>query len=329
VAVPFTADFVTHVRFLVVLPLLLMAEPLVGAILAGVARQFGEAHLVPEGERESFERAGAELRRLRDSGAAEAVLLALAFLGAYANLRVQLSLDLSTWRVPWPGNVPHMTMAGWWYVVVSIPLFQFLLYRWAWRFCVWALFLKRTSKLRLRLNAAHADRMGGLAFVEYGQGAFALIVFAVAILLSAAALGKVVYEDANVSDLIRPLSLFVVVATVVPLLPALVFAPRLGRARWDGMMEIGALGTAYAEAFHQKWLKGEGRPEQDLLGTGDIQSLADLGGAAEIVRGMRTVPVSVRGGVSLLVAAALPLAPLALLVYPAREILSMAIGVLF
>jgi hypothetical protein len=222
-----------------------------------------------------------------------------------------------------------MTMAGWWYVVVSIPLFQFLLYRWAWRFCVWALFLWRMSKLRLRLNAAHADRTGGLAFVEYGQSAFALIVFAVAMLLSAAALGKVVYEDANVSDLMRPLSLFVVVATVVPLLPALVFAPRLGRARWQGMMEIGALGTAYAEAFHQKWLQGEGRPDQDLLGTGDIQSLADLGGAAEIIRGMRTVPVSVRGGVSLLVAAALPLAPLALLVYPAREILSMAIGVLF
>ena len=94
-------------------------------------------------------------------------------------------------------------------------------------------------------------------------------------------------------------------------------------------MGIGALGTAYADAFQEKWLKGEGRPDESLLGTGDIQSLADLGGAAEIVRGMRTVPVSVRGAVSLFVAAALPMAPLALLVYPAREILSMAIGVLF
>lgn len=329
VAVPFLKDFVAHVRFLIALPLLVVAEPLVGVALAKVARQFVDAHIVPEGELASFRRAASAASRLRDSVAAEVVILTLAYLGALASVGVQLSTRLATWRAAEPGSAAALTAAGWWYVLVSVPMFQFLLYRWVWRFALWALFLWRVARLKLRLIPIHPDRAAGVGFLEAGQGTFGMVGFALGAILSAMAAWRVLYEGASLSDIQRPLVAFVLLAVVVPILPLFAFIPKLARTKWQGTMDYGVLGAAYAGAFQEAWVESGERTPDDMLGSADIQSLADLSGSVEVVREMRVIPVGARTVVALAVAAAAPLLPLALLVYPAAEIVAGLAGILF
>jgi hypothetical protein len=65
------------------------------------------------------------------------------------------------------------------------------------------------------------------------------------------------------------------------------------------------------------------------VGSGDIQSLADLGNSYEVVRTMRLAPIT-KNAVLLLAAATLaPIAPLVLTMMPLDELLKMLFGILF
>ena len=67
---------------------------------------------------------------------------------------------------------------------------------------------------------------------------------------------------------------FFVLAIVGPLL---MFTPRMAAAKGKGLAEYGLLAQRYVENFEQKWVCREPFSSEELLGTGDIQSLADLG----------------------------------------------------
>lgn len=65
-------------------------------------------------------------------------------------------------------------------------------------------------------------------------------------------------------------------------------------------------------------------PENDsLLGTGDIQSLADFGNSYSLVEHMKPLPVDPRTLIHLTIAGLLPMAPLLLTVMPFKEVISL------
>ena len=88
-------------------------------------------------------------------------------------------------------------------------------------------------------------------------------------------------------------------------------------AALDTYMDLAA---RYVNAFDRKWIGAGAAPGDELLGTPDIQSLADLSATAERVNGMRIVPISHRLLVILAAAALLPALPLLLLEYPVSEL---------
>ena len=47
------------------------------------------------------------------------------------------------------------------------------------------------------------------------------------------------------------------------------------------------LAARYAREFDRKWLRGGAPADEPLLGSGDIQSLADLGNSYEVVKEMQ------------------------------------------
>jgi hypothetical protein len=74
--------------------------------------------------------------------------------------------------------------------------------------------------------------------------------------------------------------------------------------------------------FDRKWLGADLAPGEPLLGTADIQSLADLSNSLSIMRDMRLVPVSPSILMDLSVAALMPLLPLVLFKYPIADLLA-------
>ena len=106
-------------------------------------------------------------------------------------------------------------------------------------------------------------------------------------------------------------------------------APQLAQAKRTGNREYGTLAQRYVREFDAKWLRGGASADEPLVGSGDIQSLADLGNSLEVVRGMRIAPVTKEMIRRLGAAALAPLVPLALTMMPLEELLKRLFGILF
>jgi len=111
--------------------------------------------------------------------------------------------------------------------------------------------------------------------------------------------------------------------------PLCFFIPLMARTKLRGLHEYSTLSQQYVREFEAKWMGKHAPPDEPLVGSADIQSLADLGGGFDIVEGMRWVPITWRSLVQLVGITLLPIAPLFLTMFPLDELLKRLFGVLF
>src|SRR5512133_1924621 len=160
VAVPFLMDVELHVRFLVALPLLVIAEFLVHQRMRPVVQLFRDRNIVPQSEIARFRAIIDSAFRLRNSVVAEVLLLAVVYgVGIQIFWRHYIALNAETWYATPSASEPVLSVAGLWYGYVSLPIFQFLLCRWYFRVFIWARFLYRVSRLDLALVPTHPARL--------------------------------------------------------------------------------------------------------------------------------------------------------------------------
>ena len=84
--IPFLYDIAAHARFLVALPILVLAEIPIGKRLRQVVKHFLNAGLVRDGEKKQFASYVVDTVRFHDSHLAEMTLLALAYISTYVAL---------------------------------------------------------------------------------------------------------------------------------------------------------------------------------------------------------------------------------------------------
>jgi hypothetical protein len=205
--------------------------------------------------------------------------------------------------------------------MACITLFRFLLLRWLWRLALWCLFLWRVSRLKLRLVPTHPDRAGGLGYLELVHTEFTPLIFAISAAQSAS-LAQDITAGRIAFDAIYPGVALVLIADAVLFLgPLFIFSRQLWNCRVTGMSDYNAFAERYVDEFDRKWLGAGPTPKEPLLGTADIQSLADMSTSIDIIRDMRTAPASLNLLIYMAVAALLPLLPLALFKYPLVELL--------
>ena len=330
VAVPFLLDVEAHARFLVALPLLLVAELVVHQRLRFVMRQFLERHLLADSALPRFEAAITSALRLRNSVLAEVGLIAFVYVvGVLIIWRQYLTLTTATWYATPTGAGLQLSLTGVWYGYVSLPLFQLLLLRWYFRLFIWARFLWQVARLDLRLVPTHPDRVGGLGFLANTVYAFTPLAVAHGALLAGLIANRIFYLGATLPEFKPEITVLVVFLLCVVLGPLLVFAPRLAQAKRTGNREYGTLAERYVRAFDAKWLRGGAPADEMLVGSGDIQSLADLANSFEVVRTMRLAPVTNQAIFQLVAATLVPLVPLALTMMSLEELLKRLLGIVF
>jgi len=328
-AVPFLKDIEVHVRFLVVVPLLIAAELVVHRRMRPLVSQFLEQDLIPESARTRFDAAIASLLRLRNSVLAEVLLIAFVyFIGVLIVWRHYVSLDTTTWYATPSAGGSALTLAGMWYGFVSLPIYQFLAYRWLFRLFIWARFLWQVSRIDLKLVPTHPDRAGGLGFLSSVLYAFVPLAAAFGAVLAGPLADRIFYSGARLPDFKMQIAAVVILLVFFFVGPLLVFTPRIALAKRTGLLEYGALAQRYVREFDVKWLRGGAPADEPLVGSGDIQSLADLANSFEVVRTMRMAPVAMQDVLLLAIAALLPIAPLLLTVMPLEELLRLVLGLL-
>jgi hypothetical protein len=324
----FLHDVEVHVRFLIALPCLIIAELLANSRLRPVTNRFVQRRIVPPDDVPRFDHAIESAIRLRNSNLVEICLLILVYTFGLMLWNSRVPVITTTWYAQ-PGGRWHLTPAGYWYVFVSIPIVQFVLLRWYLRFFIWYRFLWQVSRMKLNLISTHPDKCAGLAFLGKSAYAFAPILFAQGTMLAGVVASRVLYRGENLKSFQLQIFGFVVFFVLAVLGPLLMFSRQMTAAKRKGLADYGQLAQDYVEEFDRKWVAHDPPRDEDILGTGDIQSLADLGNSYSVITSMRPVPFGLDDITRLAAATAAPFLPLLLTIFPLEELLMRLIQAVF
>lgn len=325
---PFLYDITAQVRFLVAVPALLIAESTAHALIVPRIKEFVTRNIIRRDDLPAFAAAVGSAGRMRDSKALEIGLIVLVYTLGLWIWRTKMAFASPTWYAAPDSTGLNLTHAGYWLILVSVPIFQFLILRWYVRFVIWFVFLLRVSRLDLNLVATHSDRAAGIGFLAQCAYGFTGVLFAQGALLSADIANGVIHTGRNLLDHKFEPFVFVLIFLAVVLGPLAVFAPVLIRAKWRALLVYGSLASQYVEDFDNKWVGGVNPAGEALLGTGDIQSLADLSNSYSVLQSMRMVPFDLKDVLWLLGVTAAPLLPLFFFIFSLEEMLDKLVTVL-
>ena len=306
-------------RLLIAAPILILAESRIDRRWHTLVVEFLKSGLVGEKELPSFEAVIERTSRWRDGVLPEVFLALVAFFPSVFIVKTELLMSgFSNWHTLGTGGV---SAAGWWFNLVSTPIFRFLLLRWILRMFLWTSFLWSVSRIKLFLVATHTDLAAGLGFLSEGQKAFSPIVFAGGAVIAAQVGNAIAYQGQSLSSLKFPMIAYGVLAVIFLVAPLLVVAPVLRQVKRRALLEYGAQVTIHNQLFDQKWVQQKEPAGETLLGNPDASSLADLGSSFTVVRQMGLVPIDKPTLIALAISAALPMLPVVLYATPTDELI--------
>ena len=158
--------------------------------------------------------------------------------------------------------------------------------------------------------------MLGVAHVD-----LAPLSFAGSAILSASYAEQILFGGVPLTSFAISIATTVIGSTLTLIAPLIFFVPKLIDVKQRALLEYGTLAAHYTRAFAAKWLRTDPPPDEPILGSADIQSLADFGSSFNLIRNMSPLPITMSQVIMLVVAAALPFTPLILLVIPLDQLI--------
>lgn len=287
----FLTDYASQSRFLIIVPLMMLAAPDVQRRVARV-EQYLE-RFVLETQLASFKASWDSFKRVGNSTIVKVAILFLTYAFAIwmgQNVSSE-GVEIVDW---WKGNggFRWFSPAGTWALFVSYPILLFLTLLWLWRQLLWTRFMWAAARLDLRLVAAHPDGLGGIGFVESalrGQQPFS---FCIGAAFAGAVANRMFHHGQKLTSFADVAAVLVGAVLLVCVAPYFVFTPVLLHMRREGLLKYGGFARAAGEQFEQKWLNGPETLNQDVLMVGDFSAMTDLYGVVSNVNNVSTLPVS-------------------------------------
>lgn len=327
--VSFIHDIELHIRFLIAMPMLIGAELIVHQRMRKVLSNFLDRKLIPELDIHRFEAAITSAFKLRNSALSEVLMIVFVYaFGIMVVWKSYVGLNIDTWYASIVDGKRQLNLAGYWLVLIGVPFFQFLLIRWYFRLFIWVRFLWQVSRIKLDLIPTHPDRIGGLGFLTNITYAFSMLAMAHGCIFAAFIANRIFYTGAKLLDFKYEILILLIYLFIILVLPLFVFSAQLAAAKREGLREYGELAQRYVRAFDKKWLRGGASENEEFLGNGDIQSLADLGNGFQVIGEMRFLPVNKQTLMQLASWTLLPIVPLMLTIMPFEELLRKLLSIL-
>jgi hypothetical protein len=309
------------VRALVGIPILILAEGTVEKTIRSVVSQFRESGIVDDTQVEPYRCALEKARQISNSLTAQVALLVVTGAGVFLGYGTSmLTGESAPWLMLAQNGRQSLTFAGWWYVLVLLPMFSFLALQWLWRWVVWAIFLRRVSKLKLKPVATHSDRCGGLLFLQAAPAAFAGFVFALSAVLASEWGHEVEFHGVDISSFKGALIGFVLIIMVIFVGPLLAFSGCLWRTKRQALREYSAVVARQGRLFHRRWIEDK-VSDNELVENRNITVLAGLRNSFEVISHMRPVPIDRTLLITLAWSVVLPMLPVVALKLPIEEVL--------
>jgi hypothetical protein len=281
-----------HVRFLLVIPLFFVCETWIAPGMAEFISNITNSGLVPESERPGLDALMSRIGRMKNYWLAEALLIMFTFILPHFGFGeiIHGKTSNAAWIFEQAGG--NINIANAFYAWFCLPLFRFLLLRWIWHLGLWCYFLYRLNRLSLRLLPTHPDGTGGLGYLDVVHRYFTPLAFAFAALESSSLAEEISSGSMPFEELYYLIPLVLLLNLLFFIGPLFLFSGRLWRCKVNGLNEYMVMAHHYVEAFDQTWLRDKSVTGKSQLGTGDIQSLADLTNSINVIRGMSIIPSS-------------------------------------
>ena len=305
-----------HVRCLLVIPMLILAEPMLHRAARAIATRLAAMAATSEA-RAAFDAAGQAVVRLRDATLPWVLLLGAAIGWSLAD-DPRAHGDAMAWALNAEGR---LGFGGAWFTYVVRPVLLALLLAWLWRIVLLSLWMGRVGRIDLALVPTHPDRAGGVALIEKLPGALALVSMALSAMLASRWAHEILHHGASLAAYQHAVIVFVVLWSLLLLLPLLAFAPALSRTRKQAIRAYSALVGRQGELVHQRWIEGREVAAEPILEAPEIGPVADAAAMYEAVVKMRRVPVGKASVIGILLPLAVPLLVVAALQVPLKDLL--------
>ena len=325
----FVTDYASQSRFLIIIPVLILAEPLLRARLTQVMHHF-ETFLIPDDQRTEFRQNWESCLKLQDSKLARLSIVLLTYAAA-AWLGQYLSPGGAEFMEWWKGagGFRFFSPGGTWALFVSYALLIYLAYLWLWRHLLWVRFLHSTTRLNLRLIAAHPDNLGGLGFIEASLRGQLPFAFCMGVGLAGAAANRIFHEGEKLVAF-RHLPVILIAAVLaICVAPYFLFTGTLVQMRRRGMLSYGAFARAVGEQFEKKWLHRADSLDEDVLTVPDFSTTTDLFGVVSNINNIRVIPVGAVDLYALVGGALIPGIPVVIASIPFDTVMQDAMKLLF
>jgi hypothetical protein len=210
-------DYKITARMLIAVPVLLLGQTLMESRFRMIVQQVRK-DLLSVPDLTLLENILATLIKLRDSVLPELALLLLVYLHSASIFRERIGLG-TTWFIDGAGTAAgrHVSPAGWYYILVSQTIYQFLVALSLWKWLLWTIFLFRLSRLKLKLEVTHPDKRGGIGFVGMSPLALAPVAFAITAAIGATWRDEILHAGAHLMTFKLPaIALLLVIMDPAP-----------------------------------------------------------------------------------------------------------------
>ena len=314
---PLLAHYGVHVRCLVAIPLLILAEGMALRVIRTLVAQFVENGLIIDSQRDRFMQIIKDSTHLRDKAFPWVIVFALTLLWL-----VGVPESIHEHELSWATLDTGIGFGGWWFLYVVRPIFTILLLGWLWRIGLIFRLFYLISKLDLALVPAHPDTMGGLGFLQKLPKAFVLVTLAMSAVLASRWIHDSLYHQIALDTLKLPLLSFAVLWGLTVLAPLFVFSGKMISIRKKAMREYSALLAQHGRLVHRKWILGEKIGEQEILDSPELGPSADIETIYAAVKNMRLIPIGKSCIMPILLPIALPMIIVAATQIPLLTILT-------
>lgn len=329
---PFLKDAAIQGRLLLAIPLLIIIRHTIDIKVNAVIHYIADALMSPEERQIIVSTAIYRAKKLTNSAMTELILVIIVIVYSISLVKNQTFGELqggtTSWMAVFHEGNQDLTFAGRWAFFISIPIFQFLFFRWLWRYFVWILLLFRLSKSRMQLKPTHADKAGGLGIIMLAQRSFNMLFVAAGLVVSGELIVRLMKDPGSFNTVQNEIIGFIVVCVILILLPMLFFMGKLLLTKQKALKDLSKLSATLSSRFEEEWINDQPIDKRISESDVDPSMLFDYAGVFESVQQMRPFPVTIRDVAGLAISLFVPFIPLLVIHFSIVELLQRIIKLL-
>ena len=322
---PFLEDVAMQVRLLVGLPMLILIRiPIDKKVNMGLKYLSGTLVSVEDREK-ILPRAMRRAMKWTNSALAELIMVAIVVALSISPIKGGVlsgeARDASQWMIDVNEGNNVLSLAGKWAVFVSIPLFQFTLLRWFWRYIVWVIVLFLISRMRLKLQPTHPDLAGGLGIIVLAQRYFILFFMAVSTVISGELIGQLISNPDSFVSIRNEAVGYILLFILLILFPVVFFTGKLLKTKHEGLLNLSNLGVSLSNKFEQEWINDASIEKKLTEAMASTSTVQDYSTIFKSLDELRPFPVTVKDVLTLTFLLLLPYIPILLVHFSIGELL--------